>query len=222
MGRTTKKEVEDMIDQVVSGVVDDCLLNISESLTTVITGTVDKVNEDLINMIRRENIKQKDPKGIYKKTEILLYAYPKLKDTLAERQEQIKELQTYGTRKRSGSITSVGSGSPDLRSEMEKVEDAIEKVQNQMDETLVWIQKVESALDRISNDSWFYVITDHYFAGKTFSAISQSSHHTEETIRNQKNRLIRIIETKLFISDYVDNLMIQIGLLGIEDQVLNC
>lgn len=214
-------EVNEMINKTITQVVNDTIAKVSKEAAVVIMGTAEKVTEEYIKAIKEENLIMEDPKKLYRKTELLLYSYPKLKESEEEHKERIEELEIYGTRKKSHSIANMGSGSFDNRSELERVEDQIEAVNGQIQDTEYLIEKIEIGLSKIKDDPFYFIITEHYFENKTYKSISQTHYkYPEETIRKHKTRLIKVLEAKYFISDYVDNLLIQIGLLGFEEKLL--
>ena len=59
----------------------------------------------LVELEKRGLIKQND--NTFKNVELLLYNYEAIKDSIKEREEQIKDLKTYGIKEKSSSITMI-------------------------------------------------------------------------------------------------------------------
>lgn len=176
---------------------------------------VNKTVEKLMSELRRERMLNGGAvvggMSAYKKTEQLLYAYPKLVEIVESKREDIAELRENGLRKTSKSIvvwsprTNVQEGTV---LEADTVQGAVERIQGEIDRLEYSIYTIESALEKIKNDPYYDIIRLKYFEGLVNEAIADELGRDTSTITRNKNRLVSGLATYLFPTDKVDELLL--------------
>lgn len=182
---------------------------------SIIEEIVNKTVEKVVAELRRERMLSGGAvvggMNAYKKTEQLLYAYPKLIEIVDAKREEIDELQTHGLRQTSKSVV-VWSPKSNVQDgtvlEEDTVQRAVQRIQNDIDRLEYSIYTVENALDKIKNDPYYDVITLKYFDGLVNEAIADELQRDTSTITRNKNRLVSALATYLFPTDKVDELML--------------
>lgn len=76
-------------------------------------------------------------------------------------------------------------------SELEKIESQIEKLKVRIIKQEIIINRIENALDYIRNDEYYPIIKLKYWDKKSNNVISQELNISIDTIKRQKNRLIK-------------------------------
>lgn len=165
-------------------------------------------------------IDELDNRGIIKRnlnsfdnTIKLLYEYPKLKESIKDREEQIEDLKKYGIPSKSKSITSINMGTK-REEEDEIIEDNINSLKQHIYRTKVVIRYIDRVLEKIKNDKYYDVIRLYYFEKKTLEQIAEyfdkkrnKDATSPETIRTNKTRLIYEIKTYLFPNDTLTEIL---------------
>lgn len=149
----------------------------------------------------------------YDSTVKLLREYPKLKESVIDRKEQIKDLESYGLSKSSKSITKIPVNSLKLE-EDEIIANNINSLKQHIFRTEVVIRYIERVINRFKQDKYFDSIRLYFFEGKTNEQIADyfmKKHKKEsilpETIRLNKNRLIREMQSYFFPNDIISEIL---------------
>lgn len=143
----------------------------------------------------------------FRKTEVLLYNYMKFKKMIDDKKEQIKEIETCGTRKKSKSITSyVSSEFVDEKIKIEKQSDQITALVKSIHEIEAYLTRIDHALDSVKDDPYYEIIKMRYFDNETMENISYDLEKDKSTIARNKNRLIKEIQMILFAEDFLKSI----------------
>lgn len=162
---------------------------------------------EVVGKLKHENLLKDNKKNPFSKTEQLLYNYQNFKNVIADKEEQIQQIREIGLSKKSKDITCYGGGSGfEQTSEMEKIEDRIEAIQNSITMTKHFIAIFDSALFKISNDQYYDLIRLIYFEEKTREEIAEYYNRDITTIWRNKRRLINQLKISLFSDEVIKEL----------------
>ena len=179
-------------------------MKMNGELLNLIDCTVKKAVAEAICELKRQQLLIDGKQTPFQKTETLLFNYNNFIDAIKEKEEQIADQKQYGLNKKSNSITSFmgGSGYIEVKSEQEKVEEKIESIESSIHVTKTFIRVIDDALAGLQDDPYYEIIQMRYFEGKKRTEIADYFLCDERTVTRNKNRLINLLQIKLF-SDQV-------------------
>lgn len=163
----------------------------------------------VITELEKRNIIKRNL-STFKNTEQLLFDYPKLKESIKDRKEQIKDYQEYGLPGKSKSITSINSNS-----KKEDVDDiisnSISSLKKDIYRTEVVIKFIDTVLQRFKNDPYYEMIKLYFFERKTYEQIAAEFDKRKNngnsiaisTLASNKNRIVRELQKYIFPNDYL-------------------
>lgn len=166
----------------------------------IIDDTICKYTTEL----RRQGLLKNSRHTPFQKTELLLYNYHNFKEAIKDKEEQIREIECFGIRKRSTSITSMPtSDTYEVKSDIDKAEEKIESIEQSIQVTRNFIRTIDAALESIQDDPYFEIIRMKYFEGKTREEMSIYFEVDVSTISRNKNRLINLLQIRLFSDEVI-------------------
>lgn len=159
--------------------------------------------EEVVSLLKNKNM-IKNGLTYTKKVEIALYNYNNLLEAVKEKDEAIEELETYGVREKSHSVT-VYSSSAGMRAEQDVYIEKIQKLQFEKKETLRNIKRIDKALSKIKKDKYYQIIEWKYFK-QSYEENGEKVKYTDEkiaemldveriTIIRNRKRLINTLTT---------------------------
>lgn len=148
-------------------------------------------------------IKSKD--NTFKNVESLLYNYNNFKESIKDREEQIKDLKEYGLPEKSGSITSIIENAV-YESKNEQIENAISSLNQNIYRTKVFIKHIDRVLGKIKSDPYYKIIDLKYFNNKGIEYIAEEMKKDTSTISRNKNRLINEIKVLLLPNEIISSI----------------
>lgn len=157
----------------------------------------------LVELEKRGLIKQSD--NTFKNVELLLYNYEAIKDSVKEREEQIKDLKTYGIKEKSSSITMIVEN-VQKQSKSELIDNAIESLQQHIFRTKVFIKYIDKIIKKLEKDEYYPIIKLKYFKGKSIEEIAEILKKDSSTISRNKNRLINELKPLLLPNEVISNI----------------
>ena len=157
----------------------------------------------LVELEKRGLIKQND--NTFKNVELLLYNYEAIKDSIKEREEQIKDLKTYGIKEKSYSITTIVENVK-KQSKSELIDNAIESLQQHIFRTKVFIKYIDKIIKKLEKDEYYPIIKLKYFKGKSIEEIAEILKKDSSTISRNKNRLINELKPLLLPNEVISNI----------------
>lgn len=170
-------------------------MKLTKEIENCIVQTSKKTAEEILNVLKNSKL-IKNELSYYKKTELILYNYPKLKMAVDQKQEDIDYIENNGLPQKSKSIvfysTSGGNSSSDRYLEI------IEKYKAEKIETEREIQRIETSISKVQDDKYFEIIKMKYFENIKEEDIAAQLEKDISTIYRNKNRLINSIKTILF------------------------
>ena len=164
----------------------------------------DKIIERMKNDKEIKTEKQLTP---FQKTEKLLSELSLLKGAIDSKNMLIEDLKKEGIsiqKKETG--VNVQSSKVYL-SELEKVENRIENLQEEITRIENVVNMVERALGTIRNNKYYDIIEMKYFDDLTFEHISEKLDISVITAKRYKNKMIRQLQLVIFSDDVIKNIL---------------
>lgn len=144
----------------------------------------------------------KDSISYFRKVEILLYNYNKLKEAVKQKDEDIEYIEKNGLPEKSGSIVIYQTGGGNITSQ-ERYVQLIEKYKLEKAETVREIKRIDNVLRKIRDDKYYKIIELRYLNAKNNDNVSDSDiaeilDKDQTTITRNRKRLINNIKVILF------------------------
>ena len=177
-------------------------------LLNLIDCTVKKAVEQAVSEMKRQNLVIEGKQTPFQKTETLLYNYNNFVAVVKDKEEQIAELKRFGMRKKSASITSFSgnTGLIEVKSDSEKTEEKIEMIEFSISTTRSFIKIIDEAVNALKGDHYFDLIRLRYFEGRSQEEIAEHFDCDVRTVRRNKNRLINLIQIRLFSDEVIQHI----------------
>ena len=139
----------------------------------------------------------REPKDVFKATEKRLYAYPVLQAKIKDDEEMLEEIEQYGLRGRSKSITRfIKSG---IRLEPDEIKEAVMlDLRATIDGDKYEISRIDKAIEQIADDEYREIVRYKYFEQKTDEEIADLMHCAPRTVRSHKSRLVGRLSVFLY------------------------
>lgn len=165
---------------------------------------IDETVKKTVAEIKRQGILKNNRQTPFQKTETLLYNYNNYKAAIEDKYEQIKNIQCLGVSKKSSSISSFSSGPIyEIKSEDDKAEEQIISMLNSIRITENFITIIDAAIDTLKDDEYFDIINLKYFEEKSREDIAIHYDVDPSTISRNKNRLINLLQIRLFSDEVI-------------------
>ena len=158
-------------------------------------------------MKNEKEIKTEKQLTPFQKTEKLLSELALLKGAIDSKNMLIEDLKKEGIsiQKRETGVN-VQSSKVYL-SELEKVENRIEKLKEEIVRIENVVNMVERALGTIRNNKYYDIIEMKYFDDLTFEHISEKLDISVITAKRYKNKMIRQLQLVIFSDDVIKNIL---------------
>ena len=169
---------------------------------------IDRIADKIIERMKNEKeIKTEKQLTPFQKTEKLLSELSLLKGAIDSKNMLIEDLKKEGIsiQKRETGVN-VQSSKVYL-SELEKVENRIEKLQKEIVRIENVVNMVERALGTIRNNKYYDIIEMKYFDDLTFEHISEKLNISVITAKRYKNKMIRQLQLVIFSDDVIKNIL---------------
>ena len=169
---------------------------------------IDRIAEKIIEKMKTDReIKTEKQLTPFQKTEKLLSELSLLKGAIDSKNMLIEDLKKEGIsiQKRETGVN-VQSSKVYL-SELEKVENRIEKLQKEIVRIENVVNMVERALGTIRNNKYYDIIEMKYFDDLTFEHISEKLNISVITAKRYKNKMIRQLQLVIFSDDVIKNIL---------------
>lgn len=169
---------------------------------------IDRIADKIIERMKTDKeIKTEKQLTPFQKTEKLLSELSLLKGAIDSKNMLIEDLKKEGIsiQKRETGVN-VQSSKVYL-SELEKVENRIEKLQKEIVRIENVVNMVERALGTIRNDKYYKIIEMKYFDDMTFEHISEKLDISVITAKRYKNKMIRQLQLVIFSDDVIKNIL---------------
>lgn len=169
---------------------------------------IDRIADKILEKIKNEKeIKTEKQLTPFQKTEKLLSELALLKGAIDSKNMLIEDLKKEGIsiQKRETGVNV--QSSKIYLSELEKVENRIEKLQEEIVRIENVVNMVERALDTIKNNKYYDIIEMKYFDELTFEHISEKLDISVITAKRYKNKMIRQLQLVIFSDDVIKNIL---------------
>ena len=169
---------------------------------------IDRIADKIIERMKTDKeIKTEKQLTPFQKTEKLLSELALLKGAIDSKNMLIEDLKKEGIsiQKRETGVN-VQSSKVYL-SELEKVENRIEKLQKEIVRIENVVNMVERALGTIRNNKYYDIIEMKYFDDLTFEHISEKLNISVITAKRYKNKMIRQLQLVIFSDDVIKNIL---------------
>jgi len=169
---------------------------------------IDRIADKIIERMKTDReIKTEKQLTPFQKTEKLLSELALLKGAIDSKNMLIEDLKKEGIsiQKRETGVN-VQSSKVYL-SELEKVENRIEKLQKEIVRIENVVNMVERALGTIRNNKYYDIIEMKYFDDLTFEHISEKLNISVITAKRYKNKMIRQLQLVIFSDDVIKNIL---------------
>lgn len=179
-------------------------MDIQELVKQTIQATTDATVKEL----KRQGLMKKEGQTPFQKTETLLYSYSKFEAAVKQKHQDIEDIEKHGVACKSKSFVQWSKNAPlsDLSQELEKKDNAIDQLKKAIIKTESYISEIDIALNGISDDPYFDIIPMKYFEGQTREEIAEHFEVDVSTISRQKNRLMNMLQIRLFPVDVFENI----------------
>ncbi len=169
---------------------------------------IDRIADKIIERMKTDReIKTEKQLTPFQKTEKLLSELSLLKGAIDSKNMLIEDLKKEGIsiqKKETG--VNVQSSKVYL-SELEKVENRIEKLEEEIARIGNVVNMVERALDTIRSNKYYDIIAMKYFDELTFEHISEKLNISVITAKRYKNKMIRQLQLVIFSDDVIKNIL---------------
>lgn len=118
---------------------------------------------------------------------------PKLKTMLKNNELQLEAVKLGLNQSNSGGDMERVQTSINLETPLEKQENIIEKLNLRITKQKILIERIENALSIVANDEYYSIIEMKYWKKYTNKKISEELHISVDTLKRQKNRMIKEI-----------------------------
>lgn len=162
-----------------------------------------EISKTVIDLLQKLGV-LKRVNSTYKNTEALLYKYNDLKLSIKDREDEINEIQKYGLRKKSKSITKIVESNAVVDRDVEQ--EIIEGLITDIKKTQLIVNRIERVYKKFYNDKYIEIIKLKYFEGKTQQEIAEYFEKDPTTIWRNNQRLINEFKVYLFPNDVIDEL----------------
>ena len=169
---------------------------------------IDRIADKIIERMKTDReIKTEKQLTPFQKTEKLLSELALLKGAIDSKNMLIEDLKKEGIsiQKRETGVNV--QSSKIYLSELEKVENRIEKLQEEIVRIENVVNMVERALDTIRNNKYYDIIEMKYFDDLTFEHISEKLDISVITAKRYKNKMIRQLQLVIFSDDVIKNIL---------------
>lgn len=169
---------------------------------------IEKIADRIIERIKNDKeIKTEKQLTPFQKTEKLLSELVLLKGAIDSKNMLIEDLKKEGILIQKKETGVNVQASKIYLSELEKVENRIEKLKEEIVRIENVISMVERALDTIKNDKYYKIIEMKYFDDLTFEFIAEKLNISVITAKRHKNKMIRQLQLIIFSDDVIKNIL---------------
>ena len=169
---------------------------------------IDRIADKIIEKMKTDReIKTEKQLTPFQKTEKLLSELSLLKGAIDSKNMLIEDLKKEGISIQKKETGVNVQASKVYLSELEKVENKIEKLEEESARIENVVNMVERALDTIRNNKYYDIIEKKYFDELTFEHISEKLKISVITAKRYKNKIIRQLQLVIFSDDVIKNIL---------------
>lgn len=181
-----------------------------ERLMAIIKTTAEEAAETsstkTLLKFQKGNLMKDTKRSTFKKTESLLYNYPKFKQIIKEREEVLSCESSFFPKGKSADIVRYSKqpqGSKDIEEIIKEKHDAYEL---SLERTKRSVKLIDDALGKLIEDPYYEIIPEKYFEIKTHEQIAEMFGKDISTITRNKSRLVNELKIILFSDEAITEL----------------
>ncbi|OXS26390.1 MAG: hypothetical protein BI182_08310 [Acetobacterium sp. MES1] len=181
-----------------------------ERLMAIIKTTAEEAAETsstkTLLKFQKGNLMKDNKRSTFKKTESLLYNYPKFKQIIKEREEVLSCESSFFPKGKSADIVRYSKqpqGSKDIEEIIKEKHDAYEL---SLERTKRSVKLIDDALGKLNDDPYYEIIPAKYFEIKTHEQIAEMFGKDISTITRNKSRLVNELKIILFSDEAITEL----------------
>lgn len=181
------------------------MINMNGEMLTLIDNTVKKAVAETVAEMKRQNLVTKGVQTPFQKTETLLFNRNNFLAAIKDKEEMIEEIKKFGLSRKSTSITSFSGngGFVETKTDEEKADEKIEGLMHSIQTTRTFLRVMDEALETVKDDMYYELIPMRYFEGATLEDIAEYFDCDVSTVSRNKNRLINILQIRLFSDEVI-------------------
>lgn len=146
---------------------------------------------EVIDEFKREQLLKDEYLSPYQKTEKLISSYNLLKSAVERKKLSMEEIELNGLTPNNATIKErVQGGNTEYKSEIEKKEERMEELKNDIEYFERVICLIEQAMETVKQDKYYKILEMKYFNKNTMEDIAEEFEVDVRTIKRNKNRLI--------------------------------
>ena len=169
---------------------------------------IDRIADKIIERMKTDReIKTEKQLTPFQKTEKLLSELSLLKGAIDSKNMLIEDLKKEGISIQKKETGVNVQASKVYLSELEKIENRIEKLKEEIVRIENVVNMVERALGTIRNNKYYDIIEMKYFDDLTFEHISEKLDISVITAKRYKNKMIRQLQLVIFSDDVIKNIL---------------
>ena len=137
-----------------------------------------------------------------------MFNYNHFKAAIRDKEEQILEIREMGLAKKSAAFTtfSGNTGYIEVKSDSEKAEEKIERIEFSIKTTRNFIRIIDDAIAMLKDDPYYDLIDLRYFKGCTREEIAEHFDCDVSNVNRNKNRLINLLQIRLFSDEVIQQI----------------
>lgn len=181
------------------------ILELSQIIANCI---IDHLEKKSLGDIKKTNVGYN--RTAYQRTEQLLYNYRNFKRIVDDRMEEIENIKRYGVQRKSGSIVEYTDHKGEVKqflTDQESVDSAVHTVRESVKGTVQAISLIDECMDALKDDPYYAILEMRYFENRTQEDIALEFGCSQQTISNNKRRLVRELAVRLFPDQVVHEIM---------------
>ena len=184
------------------------MIPMNGEVLNLIDYTVKRAVEETVVEMKRQNLIVEGRQTPFQKTETLLFNYNHFKAAIRDKEELIREIKEVGLAKKSAcfSTYSGNTGLIEVKSDAEKAEEKIERIENSIQTTKNFIRIIDDAIATLRSDPYYALIHMRYFKGCSREEIAEYFDCDVSTVNRNKNRLINLLQIRLFSDEVIQQI----------------
>lgn len=166
---------------------------------------IEYTTKEVVSELKRQGMMKDNKRTPFQKTEMVLYNYNDFNQAIKVKYLQIETIQAEGIQKKSSSIKTLSTQTMyyEMKSDSDRADEKIQSIEQSIQTTKNYIKVIDTALDSLRDDAYFDIIPMKYFESCTREEIAEYFDVDASTISRNKNRLIKILQNKLFSDEVI-------------------
>lgn len=184
------------------------MLQLNGEVLNLIDQTAKRTAAETIAELKRQNLVVEGKQSPFQKTETLLFNYNHFKAAIKDKEEQIREIKEVGLAKKSAAFSSYSGndGYIEVKSDSEKAEEKIERIEFSIKTTRNFIRIIDNAVAMLKDDPYYDLIDMRYFKGRSREDIAEHYGCDVSTVNRNKNRLVNLLQIRLFSDEVIQQI----------------